>query len=143
MRFKSSAHAVYNVQYHIVWTPRYRKKLLSGGVGKYAKKVLENLQGLHGDIEVKKVNVQPDHVHLIIVIPPRVSVADVVKYMKSRTGKILNERFGHIKQAMQGEEGMWSRGYCVSSIGLNEKIIMRYVEHQEKKDKGQLKLKLG
>ena len=126
-----------------VWTPRYRKKVLNAGVAKYLKRVLENLQGLHDDIEVKKVNVQPDHVHLIAVIPPRVSVADVVKYMKSKTGKLLNEKFEFIRQAMHEEAGMWSRGYCVSTIGLNEKIIMRYVDHQEKKDKGQLKLELG
>ena len=134
MRFKSSAHAVYNVEYHIVWTPRYRKKVLSGGVGKYLKKVLENLQGLHGDIEEKKDNVQADHVHLIVVIPPRVSVADVVKYMKSKTGKLMGGRFEFIRQTMYGEEGMWSRGYCVSSIGLNEKIIsplFRLYKNQE------------
>jgi len=89
------------------------------------------------------VNVQLDHVHLVLVIPPRVSVAQVVQFMKSQTGKALSSKFKFIRKAMRDKEGMWSRGYCVSSIGLNEKTILRYVEHQEREDKGQLKLDLG
>jgi len=102
--------------------------------------MLQHLEGLNEDIEVVRVNVQPDHVHLVMVIPPRVSVAEVVGFMKSRTGKVLNEKFGFIKKAMYDKEGMWSRGYCVSSCGLDAKAILRYVEHQGKEDTGQLKL---
>ena len=72
MRFRKSTHAIYNTQYHIVWTPRYRGKLLVKGVQEYLEKLLLNMDGLDEDIEVRKVNVQDDHVHIVIVIPPRV-----------------------------------------------------------------------
>ena len=143
MRFKKGAHAVYNLQYHIVWTPRYRRKILVKGVKEYLTKVLMNIEGIDGDIEVRKVNVQEDHVHVVMLIPPRVSVAQVVKYMKSMSGRLMKERFKFMRKAIYGRGGIWSRGYCVSSIGLNEKAIMQYVEHQEQKDKGQLELELG
>ncbi len=101
------------------------------------------MDGIDEDIEVRKVNVQTDHVHMIIVIPPRVSVSSVVKYMKSLSGKKLKERFDFMKKAIYGRGGIWSRGYCVSTVGLNEKAIMDYVEYQYREDTGQLKLELG
>jgi len=143
MRFRKSTHAVYNTQYHIVWTPRYRRKILVKGVKQYLENMLKKLDSLEGDIEVKKVNVQEDHVHIVAVIPPRVSVACVVKYIKTVTGHKMKERFEFMKKAIYGREGIWSRGYCVSTVGLNEKAIMDYVEHQWKEDRGQLELILG
>ena len=143
MRFRKSTHAIYNTQYHIVWTPRYRRKLLVKGVQEYLEKLLLNMDGLDVDIEVRKVNVQKDHIHIVVVIPPRVSVANVIKYMKSLSGIKLKEKFKFMRNAMYGRGGIWSRGYCVSTVGLNEKAIMDYVEHQYKEDTGQLELELG
>ena len=94
------------------------------------------------DIEVIKVNVQLDHIHLVVVIPPRVSVASVVQYMKSQTSKKLKEKFEFMRKAIYGRSGIWSRGYCVSSIGMDERTILAYVEYQDKEDRGQLKLDL-
>jgi len=143
MRFRKSTHAIYNTQYHIVWTPRYRRKLLVKGVKEYLEKLFKNMERLDEDIEVRKVNVQKDHIHIVMVIPPRVSVASVIKYMKSSSGTKLKEKFEFMKNAMYGRGGIWSRGYCVSTVGLNEKAIMDYVEYQYKEDTGQLKLELG
>jgi len=143
MRFIKSTHAIYNTQYHIVWTPRYRRKLLVNGVKEYLEKLFTNMEGIDEDIEVRKVNVQIDHVHIVMVIPPRVSVASVIKYMKSMSGKKLKEKFEFAKKVMYGRGRIWSRGYCVSTVGLNEKAIMDYVEYQYKEDTGQLKLELG
>src|SRR3990167_1004642 len=142
MRFRKSTHAVYKTEYHVVWTPRYRRKLFVPGVKQYAEKLLSHLEGLDEDIEVIRVNVQLDHVHLVIVIPPRVAVADAVQFLKSQTGKLLKARFPFLQKTFYGREGIWSRGYCVSTIGLNEKEILAYVTHQEKEDWGQLKLDL-
>ena len=140
MRFRKSTHAVYRTQYHVVWTPRYRRKLFVAGVKEYLEKMLNNLEGLDGDIEVKKVNVRVDHVHLVIIIPPRLPVASVVQFMKTRTAAALKAKFDFMSKAIYGRPGIWSKGYCVSSVGLNEQQIMRYVEYQEKEDKGQLTL---
>src|SRR4030065_1190261 len=98
MRFRKSTHTIYNTQYHIVWTPRYRRKLLVKLLQEYLEKLFLNMDGLDEDIEVRKVNVQEDHVHIVIVIPPRVSVANVVKYMKSSSEIKLKEKFEFAKK---------------------------------------------
>jgi putative transposase len=142
MRFRKSAHAIYKTEYHIVWTPRYRRKIFVRGVREYAQKLIAHLDGLDPDIEVVKVNAPLDHIHLVLVIPPRVSVADVVQFLKSQSGKLLKARFPFLHKTFYGRDGVWSRGYCVSTVGLNEKEILAYVTYQEKEDKGQLKLDL-
>ncbi|MFH1369237.1 MAG: IS200/IS605 family transposase [Elusimicrobiota bacterium] len=140
MRFRKSTHAVYKTEYHVVWTPRYRRKIFVRGVKQYVEKLLPHIEGLEEDIEVIRVNVQLDHAHLIVVIPPRISVAEVIGYMKSRSSKALMAKFPFLRKAYPGKEGIWSRGYCISCIGMNEKEILAYVEHQFKEDTGQLKL---
>ena len=77
---------------------------------------------------------------MVVVIPPKYAVAHVVQYIKSHSAKVLKAKFPFLKTLYFSREGIWSRGYCVSSIGLNEKEILAYVEHQEKEDKGQLQL---
>ena len=79
---------------------------------------------------------------MVIVIPPRIAVADVVQFIKSQSAKKLKAKFSFLPNAYASKEGIWSRGYCVSCIGLNEKEILAYVEYQEKEDKGQLQLTL-
>ncbi|MEK7144570.1 MAG: IS200/IS605 family transposase [Patescibacteria group bacterium] len=142
MRFRKSSHAIYKTEYHVVWTPRYRRKIFVPGVRQYAQKLLKGLDDLDPDIEVLMVNVPLDHVHMVIVIPPRVSVADTIQFIKSQSGKLLKAKFPFLENVMWGRSGIWSRGYCVSTIGLNEKEILAYVAHQDKEDRGQLKLDL-
>jgi len=143
MRFRKSQHSIYNTEYHIVWIPRYRLRILGGTVKGYLESTLRHLEGLEDDIEVIRINVQNDHVHMVAVIPPRFSVAQVVKYMKSMTGRHLKEKFEHMKKAIWGRGGIWSVGYFVSSVGVSERVILDYVEYQEKEDKGQLKIEFG
>ena len=133
---------MYKTEYHIVWTPRYRRKIFVTGVRAYAEKLIGHLEGLDPDIEVIKVNAPLDHVHMVIVIPPRVSVASVIQFIKSQSGKLLKARFPFLHKVYYDKEGIWSRGYCVSSVGLNEKEILAYVSYQDREDRGQLKLDL-
>lgn len=112
------------------------------GVRQYAFKILKHPENLDPDIEVIKLNVQPDHVHTVMVIPPRVSVAEVVQFLKSQSGGELKRKFPFLQNQFWGREGIWSKGCCVSTVGLNEKEILAYVEHQDKDDQGQLKLDL-
>lgn len=141
MRFHKSSHAVYNTQYHIVWTPRYRRKVLVKGIKEYLEKIIRNLDFLDQDIEVKEINVRVDHIHLVIVIPPRIAVAQVIQFVKSQSAKVLKKKFQYLNNVIT-KPGLWSRGYCVSTIGLNEKRIINYIKHQERDDKGQLDLDL-
>lgn len=142
MRFRKSSHAIYKTEYHVVWTPRYRRKIFTQGIQQYAFKILKHPVDLDPDIEVVKLNVQPDHIHMVIIIPPRVSVAEVIQFIKSQSGSELKRAFPFLNKTFWGREGIWSRGYCVSTIGLNEKEILAYVEHQGRDDSGQLKLNL-
>lgn len=99
MRFRKGAHTVYKTEYHIVWIPRYRRKIFVKGVKEYTDTLLTNLPNLHSDIEVVKVNVRLDHVHLVLVIPPRVAVADVVQFIKSQSGKLLYRKCTGVEAA--------------------------------------------
>jgi len=99
------------------------------------------LEGLEPDIEVVKVNVQLDHVHMVIVIPPRFAVAQAVSFIKSQSAKVLKAKSPFLENLYPDKAGIWSTGYCVSSVGLNEKEILHYVEFQEKEDKGQLEIR--
>ncbi|MBI3305428.1 IS200/IS605 family transposase [Candidatus Parcubacteria bacterium] len=94
-------------------------------------------------MDVVKVNVQVDHVHLVLVIPPRVAVAQVVQFLKSQTGKQLKARFPVLRKVFYGREGIWSSGYCVSGIRLPERGILAYVTYQDQEDRVQLQLDLG
>src|SRR5665213_1246391 len=137
MKFRKSAHGVYKTEYHLVWIPRYRRKIFVSGVKQYAETILKHVPNLEPDIEVIKLNVQLDHVHMVIVVPPRVDVASVVQYIKSQSAKLLKAKFPFLEKVYHTGDGIWSRGYCVSSIGLNEKEILAYVEHQDHEDRGQ------
>jgi len=89
MRFRRSVHAIYKTEYHLVWIPRYRRKIFVKGVKEYAKEVLSHIQGLDPDIEVIKLNVQEDHAHMVVVVPPRIAVADMVQDIKAQSAKML------------------------------------------------------
>lgn len=108
MRFSKSTHAVYHLEYHVVWTTRYRRKILVEGIRQYLTRVLENLDELDGDIEVKKVNVQVDHVHMIVVVPPRLSLASVIGFFKSQTAKHLKHKFSNLETGIFGRGSIWA-----------------------------------
>lgn len=101
-----------------------------------------SIPNLAPDIEVKRLNVQIDHIHLVIVIPPRFAVAQVVSFIKTQSAKALKAKFPFLHKVYIEQAGIWSPGYCASTIGLNEKEILRYVQFQEKEDKGQLQITL-
>jgi putative transposase len=112
------------------------------GVKKYAEKILSHIPELDPDIEVVKLNIQEGHVHMVVVIPPRIAVTDAIRFIKIQSAKKLKAKFPFMRKTYVRKVGIWSRGYCVSCICLNEKEILAYAEHQEKEDKGQLQLTL-
>ena len=140
MKLRSSNHAKYNTEYHLVWIPRYRRKVFVEGIKEYVEEILNHVPDMDPDIEVIKLNVQVDHIHMVAVIPPRIAVAQAVQFIKSQSSGLIRAKFPFFKKVYRGQDGIWSRGYCVSTIGLNEKEILRYVEYQEKEDLGQLQL---
>ncbi len=133
---------MYRCEYHVVWITRYRYKVLTEGVKKYLEIKLDEVRKHYPEIEYVERNVQDDHVHIVISFPPKMSVAKVVQLMKANTGNALKEKFDFIRERYWGRGGMWSVGYFVSTVGLDEEMIKRYVRHQEKEDLGQAKLAL-
>jgi putative transposase len=128
--------------YHMVWIPRYRYKILVKGVDEYLLRKMDEVRKLHPEIEYVQRNIQPDHIHLVLSFPPRYSIAKVVQIIKSNKGKAMWEKFDFLRKRYYGRGGIWSAGYFVSTVGLDEKLIEKYVQYQEKEDLGQAKLAL-
>lgn len=139
MRLIKSAHTVYRTQYHIAWVTRYRRKILNKGVAEYLETKLREARKHYPDWEYIAIGIKVDHVYLHMVIPPKYSVSMVVETLKKNTSRHLSQKFRFLKDVYWDNEGIWSKGFFVSTIGINEAIIRRYVEMQEKEDTGQTK----
>ena len=139
MQIRYSAHGAYHHQYHIVWIPKYRKRILKGEVKRFIEEHLFEIQHYHPDIEIEKYSIREDHIHLIVIIPPRYSVSGIVGKIKSNTSREVRKKFNWIRRIYWRDE-FWSRGFFSSRVGINEEVIRKYVEFQEKIDKGQMQL---
>lgn len=128
--YRSSSHVYWRCKYHIVWTPKYRFRILKDKLGKELYRTIYILYGIK-DCEVLELNVQPDHVHLVVIVPPKISISTLMGHLKGRSAIRLYNRFPHIRKKLWGNH-FWSRGYFVDTVGVNEEIIRRYVRHQEK-----------
>ncbi len=142
MKIRFSAHGAYNHQYHIVWIPKYRKRVLKGELKSFLEKRLFEIQEYHPEVEIEKFSIQVDHVHMVSVIPPKYSVSSVVGKIKANTSRRIRTEFPWIKKVYWGNE-FWSPGFFSSTVGLNEEIIKRYIEFQEKVDTGKMQLDFG
>ena len=142
MILKKLAHTVYKTQYHIVWVTRYRRKILVKGVKGYLKIKLQEVRKYHPDWEYISIGIDADYVHLHMVIPPKYAVSKVMDIIKANTSRALREKFRFLNSVYWDDGGIWGRGYFVSTVGLNEAIIRRYVELQGKEEAGQAELAL-
>ena len=142
MKTRRQAHCVYKCEYHIVWIPRYRYKVLVEGVKQYLEIKLDEIRKYYPEIEYVERNIQPDHVHLLVSFPPKYSIATVVGIMKQNTSKALKDKFDFLRKRYWGRSGIWSVGYFVSTVGLDENVIKNYIVHQEKEDLGQAEVSL-
>ena len=142
MEIRKQAHCAYRCMYHIVWIPRYRFKVLIKGVDEYLMIKMDEIRKRYPEIEYVQRNIQPEHIHLVVCFPPKYSISKVVQIIKQNTRKALWEKFDFIRERYYGRGGIWSAGYFVSTVGLDEQTIMRYVKYQEKEDLGQAKLAL-
>ena len=93
-------------------------------------------------VDILEINHDVDHVHILLVIPPKMSVGQVVRILKSNTSRDLKKKFPFLKEVYWGTDGIWSDGYFVSTVGVNEHIIKKYIENQGKEDSGQAQLVL-
>jgi putative transposase len=136
---QSLSHTKWECKYHLTWIPKYRRKELYGDLRKYLGEVLANWRGEKN--ETLEGHLMPDHAHMLISIPPKDAVSQVVGFIKGKSAiHIAREFFGRRKN-FTGEE-FWARGYHVSTVGKNEEAIRRYIKEQEREDRRIDQLKL-
>jgi putative transposase len=137
-----SGHGAYRTEYHIVWISKYRRRILNPGVGGYIKKVLPRVLRKMPGCEILEMNIQVDHIHMVMVIPPKYAVSEVIGKLKQDTSSKLRDNFTWLEKVYWKEPVVWSPGYFVSTIGLDEEQIINYVRWQGEQDSGQAKLEL-
>ena len=140
MEYSKQGHSVYYTRYHLVISTKYRKKVLKAGIGEYLKRRIVGIGERNPEIEIIEVNADSDHVHILLSIPPKYSVSEVVRMIKANTGGYIRKKFPFLDKVYWGTDGIWSIGYFVSSVGINESTIRKYIEMQGKEDSGQAKL---
>ena len=143
MKLIRLSHCVYHCDYHIVLVTKYRKKIFNEGMFAYFNTQLKQITDHYPFITFKKVNHDKDHIHFHLSIPPTMGVGKVVGIIKQNTAYRLKQTFPFLKEIYWGTDAIWSEGYFVSTVGVNEQYIQKYIEEQGKKDSGQTKFEVG
>ena len=133
-RFRKLSHAIWHCQYHIVWVPKYRLRILAGKIKSEAETCIRTFVDQQ-KAEVVELNVQHDHVHLIAMVPPKVSISNFVGTVKGRTAIRVFNKFQSLKTKPYWGNHFWANGYCVDTVGLDAEMIRKYVKYQEAKER--------
>ena len=133
-RFSKLSQTLWHCQYHIVWVPKYRFRILEG---KVAKEVANCIRAFteQQHCEIVELNIQNDHVHLLVMVPPKVSISDYVGTIKGRTAIRVLNKFKNLKKKPYWGNHFWAKGYCVDTVGLDEEMIRKYIKYQEAKER--------
>ena len=126
-------HCTWDCKYHIVFTPKYRKKSLYGSLRKDLKDTLHRL-ALQKECKIEEGYLMPDHVHMMVSIPPKHSISHIVGFLKGKSSIWVAQNIVGKQKNFAGHK-FWARGYFVSTVGVNEEVIRKYVQNQESEDK--------
>ncbi len=124
MEVRFRAHGAYQHQYHGVWIPQYRRPILREAIKCLVQEHLPQIHHSHPDVDVQQWSVQVDHIHVVMVIPPKYAVSSIVGKMKAKLSRQLHLRYPELKRTYWGAV-RWSRGFFISPVGLNEAVIRR------------------
>ena len=138
MEYKKLSHCVYHCNYHLVLPTKYRRQIFNEGIAQYLRLKLEEIKKYYPELSFETFNHDKDHIHLLVSIPPKMSVGSVVRIIKANTSRHVKQKFPALKKVYWGTDGIWSEGYFVSTTGINEAIIRKYIEAQGKEDVGQI-----
>ncbi len=130
--YRSLAHSRWECKYHVVFIPKYRKKVIFGQIRKYLGAVLRRL-AQQRESEIEEGHLMRDHVHMMISIPPKYSVAQVIGYIKGKSAIYIAREFAGRKRNYVGQH-FWARGYFVSTVGRDEAVIREYIQRQEREE---------
>lgn len=129
---KSLSHTKWKCQYHIVIVPKFRRKIIYGQLRKGIGKILRQLCDFKL-VEIIEAHAMPDHIHMLVSIPPKLAVSDFMGYLKRKSTLIIFERYANMKYKY-GRRVFWSKGYFVSTVGANKKAVQAYIKNQETED---------
>ena len=135
MGIKRTSHAVYDTRYHLVWAPKYRKWILRGEIRETAKELFRQVLEAR-DCEVEEMEMAEDHVHIFVSIPPRYSIGEMVRVLKSVSAKEIFRRHPEVKRELWGGE-FWEDGYFVRTVGdkVTSEIIKKYIKYHRHTEK--------
>ena len=136
----SLAHTKWNCKYHIVFAPKFRRKVIYGKIKEDIGKMLRKLCEYKG-IEILEDEACPDHIHMLITIPPKYSVSQIMGYLKGKSSLMIYEKYANLKYKY-GNRHFWCRGYYVDTVGKNKKAIAEYIRNQLKEDYEEDQMKL-
>ena len=129
---KSTAHSKYRCQYHIVFAPKYRRKEIYGKLKKDIGAILRKLCNQKG-VKIIEAEACPDHIHMLVSIPPHISIAQFMGYLKGKSTLMIFDRHANLKYKY-GSRSFWCRGYYVDTVGRNKKVIAEYIRNQLEED---------
>ena len=131
VKTRATSHSKYNINYHLVWCPKYRHQILDGQIEVYLKKLINNICD-HYKYELLSMEVMPDHIHLFVSVKPYVSPTEVVKTIKSITAVWMFKKFPNLKKRKFWGSGLWSKGYYVGTAGaVSAETIQKYIKSQK------------
>ena len=127
--YRHSAHAVYDIKYHVIWVTKYRYKVMRGRVAERAREVIRQICEARG-VAIVRGAISPDHIHMLLSAPPHLSPAKLVQYIKGRSSRILQMEFPELGKRYWGQH-LWARGYFCATVGaVDEAKIKEYIENQ-------------
>ena len=129
---KHLSHSTYRCQYHMVFAPKYRRKVIYGQLKADIGQILRKLCEQKG-VEILEANAMPDHIHMLVSIPPYISIAQFMGYIKGKSTLMIFDRHANLKYKY-GSRHFWCRGYYVDTVGRNEKVIREYIKNQTEED---------
>ncbi len=133
-KYRKLSHAIYCCEYHIVWVPKYRFRILSGVVKELLDEWIRQISEWKG-VEILELTICTDHIHLVASIPPKLSISDYMGILKGKTAIKIFKSFPGLKLRPYWGNHFWARGYFVSTIGIDEEKIKRYVAYQEERER--------
>ena len=133
-KYRKLSHTVYQCNYHVIFVPKYRYRILEGKVKDIVDSKLRQISEWY-DVEIEEMSIQPDHVHMMISIPPKISVSEFMGVLKGKSAIHLFKTRKRLKEKPYWGNHFWARGYFVTTVGIDEDIIRRYINHQEKEEK--------
>lgn len=135
VEYRHSAHAVYDIKYHVIWVTKYRYKVMRGRVAERARDVIRQICAAR-DVVIVRGAVSPDHIHMLLSVPPQLSPAKLVQYIKGRSSRRLQEEFPELGKRYWGQH-LWARGYFCATVGaVDEAKIKEYIENQKWDEEG-------